>query len=265
MLQVENLSYSYHRKNVLNAVSFSFEKGQSVCLLGRNGVGKSTLFKCLLGLLKPSNGAITILGKRLQDYSLSELAATIAYIPQKQTGIFHFTVNEMVLMGTTPQLKMYQQPGEKEQKMVDSALEKLNIFHLKENYFSELSGGEQQLVIIARSIVQKSRILLMDEPCANLDYGNQLMVLDLIQQLSNEGYLIIQSTHDPNHALQYAEQVMILDEGKLIQTGRPENVLTSDLMQRLYGVSVSITSIQKNQPKVCVPKQSKEYTHVDII
>lgn len=255
MLQVTNLAFSYKKEMILKDLSFDLHAGQSVCLLGKNGVGKSTLFKCLLQLLKPTAGKIMIDGQELQTYSRKQLSQLIAYIPQKQTGHLQFTVFEMVLMGTTSRLKTYQQPGPAEYELVEAALEQLNITNLRDKLFSEISGGEQQLVIIARSIAQQSQIIIMDEPCANLDYGNQIMILEMIQKLCEQGYLIIQATHDPNHALQYADQVLILKEGKLVGQGAPREVLTEERLEEIYCVPITIYELTKAGQSVCLPKK----------
>lgn len=264
MLKVENLSFRYRKKKVLNNISFELDYGQSVCLLGKNGVGKSTLFKCLLQHVKGFDGDIFLYDKPLSTYSRSELAQQISYIPQKKRSNIQFTVFEMVLMGTTARLKNYQQPGEKEIFLAEQALERLKIQHLKHALFSEISGGEQQLTIIARSVAQQSKIIIMDEPCANLDYGNQVKVLEMIRELSISGYLIIQSTHDPNHALQYADHVLVLQDGSLATSGRPEEILTSERLATIYQVPVSVHFLQEIDQFICIPNK-KESLHVEVI
>ena len=255
MLQVEDLTFSYKKEIILNNLSFQLNDGQSVCLLGKNGVGKSTLFKCLLHLLKPKTGKILIDGQEIQTFSREKLSQLISYIPQKPSGYIQFTVFEMVLMGTTSRLKTYQQPGLAEYELADAALVQLNITQLKNKLFSEISGGEQQLVIIARSIAQQSHIIIMDEPCANLDYGNQIMILEMIQKLCAQGYLIIQATHDPNHALQYADQVLILQEGRLLAQGIPKAVLTEEQLENIYRIPIRIYELNVSGQSICLPKK----------
>lgn len=251
MLEVVDLAFAYQQQKILKNISFTLDYGQSVCVLGKNGVGKSTLFKCLLNLLKPSQGSIKIDNQSIQLCARNELSQLISYIPQKQR-IVHFTVFEMVLMGTTTRLKTYQQPGKAENELVEAALNMLNISHLKNRIYSEISGGEQQLVIIARSVAQQSKIIIMDEPCANLDYGNQIIVLKMIQRLTAKGYLIIQSTHDPNHALQYADYTLIIQNGELIQ-GVPKDILTSQQLEAIYGVPITIYQLAMYEQTICLP------------
>lgn len=259
LLEVKNLSFSYRKKPILENISFEFSENKSVCILGKNGVGKSTLFKCLLGFLSPQRGEIKINGQLFSKDSIQERAKQISYIPQKQQSVFSFTVFEMILMGTTVTLKSYQQPGEKQYKLVEEALNLLNIQHLRDCVFSEISGGEQQLTIIARAVAQQSKIIIMDEPCANLDYGNQIMVFEMIQSLVNKGYLIIQSTHDPNYALQYADEVLVMSKGKPILQGTPEEVLTAKTLEDIYEIPVSIHIVEETKEKICVPKKGGHY------
>ncbi|MTD38117.1 ATP-binding cassette domain-containing protein [Erwinia sp. CPCC 100877] len=254
MLKVTQAEIAYKKRTILKDISFELFAGQSVCLLGKNGVGKSTLFKSLLGFLPLRSGAIYLNERLISDYSKQELAQQIAYIPQKQKGVFHFTVFEMILMGTTARLKSYQQPGSAEYQLAEAALDLLNIRYLKEELFSEISGGEQQLVIIARSVAQQSKIIIMDEPCANLDYGNQIIVLEMIKKLTQEGFLIIQATHDPNHALQYGDYVLILQEGKLTLSGVPSAILTSEVLAEMYQVPIEVGVLAASRQLVCVPK-----------
>jgi iron complex transport system ATP-binding protein len=256
MLEVINLDFAYKKEKILKNISFELDYGQSVCVLGKNGVGKSTLFKCLLNMLQPTNGTILLDGHELRSFSRSQLSQLISYIPQKQKNYVHFTVFEMVLMGTTARLKAYQQPGKAEHELAEAALAQLSITHLEHQIFSEISGGEQQLVIIARSVAQQSKIIIMDEPCANLDYGNQIMVLEMIRTLSKQGYLIIQATHDPNHALQYADKVLIIQEGALFVQGPPKTVLTGQQLEEIYQVPVTLYEIKTSGEWVCLPKKT---------
>lgn len=257
LLEVENLSFSYQQHKILENISFQFTENQSVCLLGKNGIGKSTLFKCLLGFLTPQKGNILIDDQLMNRAPVQERAKKIAYLPQKQQAVFSFTVFEMVLMGTTAGLKGFQQPGKNQYQLAEQALSMLKIQHLRNSFFSEISGGEQQLTIIARAVAQQSKIILMDEPCANLDYGNQVMVLEMISKLVAQGYLIIQSTHDPNHALQYANQVLVMQKNATLLQGTPEEILTAATLEKIYQVPVDIYCLEATHEQICVPKRSR--------
>lgn len=257
MLRVNHLEFFYGNNHILKDITFELKHGQSVCLLGKNGAGKSTLFKNLLGIYPPSKGTIYIGNRCLSSMSRKEIAGSLSYIPQTQKSATQFTAFEMVLMGRTAKLQSYHQPGKRDDQIVEEALDLLGISHLGNRRFCQLSGGEQQLVIIARSVAQGSRIFIMDEPCANLDYSNQLMVLKMIRRLTDAGYLIIQATHDPNHALQYGDQVLLLQGGEIVAQGQPEIILTSGSLSDLYQAPIEVYSLV-DERKVCMPGRSEE-------
>lgn len=252
-LSVENLSFSYKTANVLKGVSFSAAEGNLLCVLGKNGAGKSTLFKCILGLLNGYNGTIKIHGTVAHLLSVQELSQKIAYIPQNHSIVFSYSVVDMVMMGITPHLRHFESPGGNHKKAAIEALELLNILHLKDKSFNQLSGGEQQLVLIARSVAQQTKILIMDEPCSNLDYGNQIKVMRTIKELAKKGYLIIQSTHNPEHAFLFADEVLVLMEGRVKDKGKADAILTEELLEAIYSIHVNLHNIQDRNLKVCIP------------
>ena len=242
-LEVKNLQFAYKKNPVLTGVDFSAESGQCVCLLGQNGAGKTTLFRCLLGLLGNYHGEIYLDGIKGAHLTARQLAKMIAYIPQAHAPMFNYNVFETVLMGTNILRDKLRSPGRDERGIAWEMLELMNITHLAERGYAEISGGERQLALIARALAQKSRILVMDEPTANLDYGNQFRVMRQVQQLAKQGYLVVLSTHNPEHALLYADKVLVLKEGVAMMYGEPEDVLSPALIERVYGVSVDIHRI----------------------
>ena len=240
ILSVENLSFSYTRRPVLQDVSFAAKKGELLSILGPNGVGKSTLFRCILGSLEGYSGRICVDGRDIRTLPHRERARRMAYIPQIHRPTFGYTVLDTVLMGTTRQLSPLQQPGREQVDMARSALERVGVSHLAERNFAHLSGGEQQLVLIARALAQQSDILIMDEPTSALDYGNQFRVLQQVRALSREGYTVLLSTHNPQHALTFAHRVLALQDGSVAALGPSGDVLTPDLLRRLYGVDTAL-------------------------
>lgn len=253
-LCVENLSFSYKDRPVLNDVSFSLRGGSVTALLGPNGVGKSTLFKCVLGLLSDYRGKITINGAETKNLPAEKLATLAAYIPQAHDTAFNFSVFDMVLMGTTARLRGFRNPSAEQEKTTYQALERLNIAFLKDRDFRRISGGERQLALIARALAQQADVLIMDEPTASLDYGNSLRVLNQARSLADQGYTILFSTHSPDQVFQYADRVLALSDGKILTDGAPKESVTAGLIKKLYGVDVVIESLYGDKIRCCVPQ-----------
>lgn len=256
-IEVKDLSFSYKKGSpVLHDVSFSLESGKFVCLLGPNGVGKSTLFKCMLGLLHGYQGCICIDGENINGLTARQLARKVAYIPQSTSPVFNYTVADVVLMGTTALAAGFSSPGKKERAYVRDALDILNIRHLENRMYMNLSGGERQLVLVARALAQQANILFMDEPTANLDYGNQIQVLEQVRKLVRQGYTVIQSTHNPEQAFLYADEVLALKDGMIAAQGSPNEVMDAALIHSLYGIEVQVESLLDDNMRVCIPLSS---------
>ena len=257
-LNVERLSFSYGAREVLNDVSFSAENGQFVSVLGPNGAGKSTLFRCMLGILKPSAGRVTVEGQPVSALSPAELARRVAYIPQSHDPAFPYSVLDMVLMGTTARLGRFSSPGAAQTARAESALERLDIAHLRDRGYAGLSGGERQLVLIARALAQQAKILVMDEPSASLDLGNKLRVMQTVRGLTRDGCAVIQSTHDPDQAFYYSDKILALREGRVLAWGTPRDVIQSGLISHLYGVEAEVCSLREDRVRVCLPCERKD-------
>lgn len=240
-LTVSGLSYGYAKGVlVLKDVSFAAEKGQFLSVLGPNGAGKSTLFRCLLGGLDRYSGTIELDGREVRTLSRRELAAHIAYIPQIHRPTFGYSVLDTVLMGLTREVSPFRSPSAEQEARAMEALTQVGVAHLAARNFATLSGGEQQLVLIARALCQRSDVLLMDEPTSSLDYGNQLRVLQRVSDLAAQGYTVLLSTHDPQHALRFSHRVLALREGQVAAFGDTRQVLTETLLQALYGVDAAL-------------------------
>ncbi len=254
-IEVKNLRFRYGARPVIGDVSFTAEKGELLAVLGPNGVGKSTLFRCLLGFLKPVGGEILVDGKELGAYSRRELAKKIAYIPQSHSPAFDHTVLDSVLMGMTAQLGVFEQPGGLQREKAMQMLRALGLEKLADRGCMKISGGERQLMLLARALVQDASMLIMDEPTANLDYGNSCRVMERVKRLGQNGYTIIFSTHDPNQAFSYATKVLALKDGGVMAVGAPEAVLTEDVLSRLYGIPVARCEIETvfGRKTICMP------------
>lgn len=243
-IAVRNLSFAYCTRTVLTDVSFSANEGTLTSVLGPNGVGKTTLFRCILGLQRHYGGMIFVDGDDAGKLSPRELAHRIAYIPQIHTQTFGYTVLDMVLMGTSHTISNLSLPGKRQVKTALDAMERLGIAHLSKKNFTHLSGGEQQLVLIARALAQRAKTLLMDEPTASLDYGNQAHVLSVVRALAREGYTVVLSTHNPQHALSYGDQALALCGGRVAAFGPPGAVLDAALIRQLYHMRVTLVETE---------------------
>jgi iron complex transport system ATP-binding protein len=239
-LSVRGLGFAYGDHLVLKDVGFTLGQGELLGVLGPNGAGKSTLFRCILGLERNHEGTVVLDGEPIETIGPAALARRIAYVPQTHYPSFNYSALDMVLMGTAAQGKEWSVPGARQRQHAEEALERLGIAHLRLRGFRQLSGGEQQLVLIARALAQQARLLIMDEPTANLDYGNQLRVLFQVKDLSRDGYSIILSTHNPDHAFLFTDRILALHQSRVIAAGPPAEVLTADLVATLYGVPVLI-------------------------
>lgn len=239
-LEVRNLCFSYGSRAILKNVSFSMERGELLGLLGPNGSGKTTLFRCILSLDNSYNGEVFLEGENIRNKNPGAMARLAAYVPQVHHPSFNYTVMDMVLMGTSSGKKEWALPGHRQKAAAEEALAKINFLDFRNRNFRELSGGEQQMVLIARALAQQTRILVMDEPTANLDYGNQIRLLMNISDLSKQGYSIILSTHNPDHAFLFARRVLALHNNELAAIGHPADVLSPELIHTLYGVKVRL-------------------------
>lgn len=257
-IDVTNLSFSYGSREVLHDLTFSIPDGTLVNVLGPNGVGKSTLFRCILGLARGYTGEILVNGKDLRHLSVRERAREISYIPQSHAPVYDYEVVDVVLMACGNDLKMLATPGRVQLARAYDALERVGIGHLAHRTYTQISGGEQQMVLIARALAQNARTIIMDEPTSALDYGNTMRVLSCVRQLAREGLSIVQSTHNPDHAFLYADTTMVLAEGRLDAIGNPHDVITSDLISRLYGIDVEVNSLYGDKVRVCVPVREIE-------
>lgn len=250
-ISVNNLNFAYKDHKVLNDVSFSLNSGEFLCVLGQNGAGKSTLFKLLLGFLKKQSGEILIEGRKLEEYNRKELAREIAYIPQYSSNAFSYSVFDTVLMGTTCRIDSIGAPKKREKLIAKNALKRFGIEHLSHKLTSTISGGERQLVILARAYAQGSHILILDEPTANLDYGNQFKVMKTISELKDSGYSIILSTHNPEQALWFSDKVMFLNDQKILAHGNTADVMTRENLKKIYDIPIELT--ESHGRKICFP------------
>ena len=228
MLEVHDLAFGFPGRIVGRGVSFTLAGGETLCVLGPNGGGKTTLFRTVLGLLEPHGGTIDIGGKPLACWR-AQVAREIGYVPQGHAAYFAYSVREFVLMGRTAHLGAFSSPSKEDEDVAGRALESLGIAGLADKPVTEISGGERQLALVARALAQEPRILVLDEPTASLDFGNQVRVLERITALARSGIAVLFSSHDPDHALLCAQRAL-LAEGRVLEIGAPREVIRADTL-----------------------------------
>lgn len=258
MIDVKDLVCGYHAgKPIIGPLSFGIKKGEVACLIGPNGIGKTTLFKTILGLLKPQGGNISVNGKDYHAYSAKEFARTVAYVPQGHVPPFPYTVRDVVVMGCNPNMHELSSPRKEDYAFVDEKLALMGIEHLAQRDYTEVSGGERQTVMIARALAQSTNLLIMDKPTTHLDYGNETRVLGQVKKLSGLGYTIVMITHVPGHAFLCADKVLAVGRADYFAMGTPNDILTEDTLRALYGIDIQIDELtlrrDQRQVKVCVP------------
>ena len=251
---VENLSFSYTDKLVLKNINFEVSKSMLVNILGPNGVGKSTLFKCMLGLNTDYSGDVFLNGKNIKNLSIKQRSKEISYIPQSHSPVFNYDVIDFVVMSTATDLGMMRSPGKEHRMRAYEALDRIGISELANRAYTQISGGERQMVLIARAIAQGAKTIVMDEPTSALDYGNTVRVLSCVRDLASDGLSIVQSTHQPDQAFLYSSKTLVLHDGRVLAFGEPKDVITDKLISKIYGIDVEVNSLYEDQIRVCVPK-----------
>jgi len=241
-LHASALAYGYRERKIGRDIALDLAGGEVLALLGPNGHGKTTLLKTLLGLLPAKGGTLALDGEPLAALSVGERARALAYVPQVHAGTFAFSVREIVLMGRTARSSLFAAPSRHDREMVQAMLQRLGIEHLSSRPYTEISGGERQLVMIARALAQEPRYVILDEPTASLDFGNQGKVMSQIRRLAGEGLGVLFTTHDPNQALRYADRALLLREGRALASGRAVDLLTPERLAALYGVAIETVS-----------------------
>jgi len=233
-LSGDGLTIGYSDRVVGRGLDVTLAPGEVLALLGPNGSGKTTLLKTLLGLLAPLAGEARIDGRSLASYSIRERARRIAYVPQLHNPTFAFTVETVVLMGRTAHGNLFSRPSAKDREVAARALGEFGIETLATRPYTMISGGERQLVLLARALAQEPQFIVLDEPTASLDFGNQGKVMREIRALAASGLGVLFTTHDPNHALRAADRAYLLRDGACVAEGEVKHVLTSEQLQELY-------------------------------
>jgi len=254
VVRVNNISFSYGLDFKLKDVSLSVDRGDVVVLLGPNGCGKTTLLKCINALLRPDEGTVCIDGRDAFKMDRNDLAQLVGYVPQVHSPPFPYTVIDVVLMGRVSRLGIFQQPSRRDYAKTEEALALVGLSRLKDRPYTQISGGERQLALIARAIAQEPKVLLLDEPTAHLDFKNQLMILRMVKRVAKDkGLGVVMSLHDPNHALLFSDYVALMGDGVVTAFGRPDEVVTAANIKNVYGMEIEVVDHKKS--KFVVPLQ----------
>lgn len=262
LLEVEQVRGGYGKGDIVKGVSCFADHGDILCLLGPNGCGKTTLFRLLLGSIPILGGEIRIDGRSTKQLSSKELASLIAYIPQYHTPVFSYTVLDVVIMGRAAYFSAFDTPKKEDREAAFAALEKVHALHLANKIYTSLSGGQRQLILIARAICQSAKVFVMDEPAANLDYANHQLLMDVVENLAEKGYCVVMSTHSPEHPASIGSRVLMMREGKVAAFGTPNEVITPENLERVYGIEMDVITTKDRygaERTICLPvKQAAE-------
>jgi len=252
---VKNIDFTYpgNNKKVLAGVSLTLSAGEVLSILGPNGAGKSTLLNCMTGLLKPDSGSIILDGSDISTLTARRTAQIISYVPQTHTPAFSYTVLHFVTMGRAPYIGTLEKPKTRDTEIAENALKAVSIENLALRPYTEISGGERQLAVIARALAQEPQAIIFDEPTAYLDYGNQHRILRLIHSLSQQGYGVIITTHNPDHALLLGGRVAVLNRDGTLAEGPCEEIITEQRLKDVYKTQLHLLHIDELDRIACIP------------
>lgn len=252
-IKVKNLSYAYKGHDPLfTDISFNIKAGQIICILGPNGIGKTTLLNCIANLLLPSKGNIYIDGMDMNKMSTQDIAKIISYVPQSIVPSFDYRVLDYIVTGCAPWLGTFERPGEEHYSLAKKMIGKMGISHIENKAYTKISGGERQQVSIARALTQQAKVILMDEPTAHLDYGNQINVLKTIKKMAQDGYAVVFTSHNPDQALLLKDKVAAFNSKGEFYFGDYKDVVNENFLHSIYGVDLHLAYIEEIGRNVCI-------------
>lgn len=244
MIKVVNLDFEYDGNKVIDNCSLNIKSGKICCLLGRNGCGKTTLLRIVGGTLKPKRGKVFVNDIDVNKESKSRVAKLIGYVPQEHNGVFPYKVVDMVVMGRAPYLKIYSRPSKKDYMIAKQALDDLGILKLESRNYMELSGGEKQMVFIARALAQEAQFLLLDEPTSHLDFYNQQRIIKTLKKVAiDKGCGILVSMHDPNQVVSLTDEVAMMKNGKIVRFGESLKLMNEVNLRKLYDIDLMVVDL----------------------
>jgi iron complex transport system ATP-binding protein len=256
MLEARDLSFGFPSRRVGEGISFTLAPGETLAILGGNGAGKTTLMRTLLGLLAPLRGSVMLDGSSISVLSAAQRAQRVAYVPQSHAPVFGYNVEQIVLMGRAAHLSPFARPSREDRELARAAMARLAIESLAMRRVTELSGGERQLVLLARALAQQASVMVLDEPTASLDFGNRAHVLRELDRLRASGMTLVFSTHEPDQARAHADRALLLADGRALALDDVDRVLTAEMIGRLFGVTVRM--VDADGYRVFVPSPHDE-------
>lgn len=243
LIRLRNGSFSYRDKEVFSGINLDVNKGEVLCILGANGCGKTTLLKCLNGSLRLEKGRIYLKDGDIHSMTSIEIARLMGFVFQEHNPTFPFSVIQIVLMGRSPHLHLFALPSRRDTAIAENALDMVGMLHLRDKPYTQISGGERQLVLIARTLAQEPEAILLDEPTSHLDFKNQTLVLRMVNKLSERGLAVLMTSHLPDHALLFSSRVALMKSGRFLNVGKPEVVMTEESLRETYGISVRLATV----------------------
>jgi len=252
MVKMEGIRFSYGDREILKGLDIEGRRGQFIGLIGPNGSGKSTLLRLINGILKPDVGRILVDGRDVNKIKFSEMAQICSNVPTESPDEFNLTVLDLVLMGRYPYVLNLWWEKKEDEDIVIQALKDFNVYDLKDRKICEISSGEKQRTLLAKAVVQTSKVMLVDEPSAHLDLKHKLESMEYLKGLVGNDMSIIVASHDINLLVKYCDKVIILSKGQIVAYGEPDNVITADLIRDVYGVVVEV--YRNNGDILIIPK-----------
>lgn len=244
-IEAFDLTFAFDKKIIIKDCSFRIEKGKVYSILGRNGSGKTTLLRLLNGILKPDRGRVLVENLDIRKSSSKTIARILGFVPQEHNGVFPYSVLDMVVMGRNPHLSTFARPGKNDYKIAEEALDMVGISGLKERSYMEISGGEKQMVFLARAIAQEARYFILDEPTSHLDFCNQRGIMTALRSIVKiRDCSAIIAMHDPNLTLDFADEVLMLKDGILFKEGQGQEIMTADNLSYLYDMDIKIGRLE---------------------
>ncbi len=253
MLHVKDLQFQYGMQPVLKDISFQVGQGQLCGLFGPNGCGKTTLFKCCLKFLKNQGGQIRVDGQDIKDLRIEEMAKLVAYVPQEHKPPFPYLVKDVVLMGRTPRLKSLFGTNKEDRQKALGALKLLGLLEIADKPYNQLSGGQRQLVLIARAVAQETPLMFLDEPTSALDFSNQIRIWRIMKQIAESGVTILACSHDPNHVSWYCDRVVVMNHNHILREGPPQEVITEPVLDEIYRNVCAVRNL--DEARMVLPKE----------